>query len=233
MTQRGTVVASIPAGGAQDAAANPNTASTSTDNSVVWDRGPITTVPTFSPSSPKTNDLLTASTTTSDPDGDDMSVAWIWKVNRGGDICTIQTNSSPPAPAGVRTASLDLSANYVPTSCTGTMINPLNPSKGDSVVVQATPNDGLRNGDVPQTATVTIANTAPTIGVISPAVTANEGETKTYTFTTSDDDGDTLSFSATYPKCGTGGNARTARRRSRVARSTACSPMARRRRRSR
>ena len=69
--------------------------------------------------SPKTNDSLTASTTTSDPDGDNISVAWTWKVNRGGNVCTIQTNSSASAPAGVRTASLDLSANYVPTSCTG------------------------------------------------------------------------------------------------------------------
>ena len=44
MTQRGTVVATIPAGGAQDAAANTNTASTSTDTTVTWDRVPTATV---------------------------------------------------------------------------------------------------------------------------------------------------------------------------------------------
>ena len=102
MTQRGTVVATIPAGGAQDAAGNTNTASRSTDNTVTWDRVPATTAPTFNPASPKTNDNLQASTTTSDPDGDNISVAWTWKVNRGGNICTVQTNSSarrPPASA--------------------------------------------------------------------------------------------------------------------------------------
>ena len=43
MATRGNVIASIPAGGAQDAATNTNTASTSTDNTVVWDRVPSTT----------------------------------------------------------------------------------------------------------------------------------------------------------------------------------------------
>ena len=37
MTTSGTVIATIAAGVAQDAATNPNTASTSTDNSVTWD----------------------------------------------------------------------------------------------------------------------------------------------------------------------------------------------------
>ncbi len=37
MTGNGTVVASIPAGAAHDAAGNPNTASTSTDNTVTFD----------------------------------------------------------------------------------------------------------------------------------------------------------------------------------------------------
>src|SRR5207247_1130718 len=37
MTSSGTVIASIPAGVAQDLASNPNTASTSSDNSVTWD----------------------------------------------------------------------------------------------------------------------------------------------------------------------------------------------------
>ncbi len=202
MTSRGTVVASIPAGGASDAAGNTNNASTSTDNSVTFDRVPATTAPTFSPTSPKTNDLLTASTTTSDPDGDNISVAWTWKVNRGGDICTIQTNSSAAAAAGVRTASLDLSANYVPTSCTGATINPLNPSKGDSVVVEVTPNDGLFNGTL-QSSNVTIANTAPTV-TLSGAnnLTPNEGATNTYNYSISDPDGDTIASAAT--SCGTG-----------------------------
>ena len=202
MTSRGTVVASIPAGSAQDAATNSNTASSSTDNTVTWDRVPSTTQPSFSPASPKTNDSLQASTTTSDPDGDNVSVGWVWKVNRAGDICTIQTNSSASAAPGVRTASLDLSANYVPTSCTGSMINPLNPSKGDSVIVEATPNDGLFDGTM-QSNNVTIANTAPTLTLSAGNdTTVTEGSIHTYSYTISDPDGDTITV---VTSCGANG----------------------------
>ena len=55
MTQRGTVVASIPAGGARRAG-NTNTASTSTDNTVTWDRVPALTGLTLTPVPTKTND---------------------------------------------------------------------------------------------------------------------------------------------------------------------------------
>ena len=99
-----------------------------------WDRVPATTTPTFNPSPPEDERPLEASTTTSDPDGDNISVFWTWFVSRGGNLCTVQTNTSASAPAGVRTVSLDLSANYVPTTCSGTMINPLNPIKGDLVI---------------------------------------------------------------------------------------------------
>ena len=146
MATRGTVIATIPAGGAMDAAGNTNTASGSTDNSVTWDRVPATTTPTFSPSPPKTNDLLIASTTTSDPDGDNISSAGPGTSLAAATSARSRRTRSHRQPAGVRTVSLDLSANYVPTSCTGTMINPLNPSKGDPVIAQVTPNDGLFNG---------------------------------------------------------------------------------------
>src|SRR6266511_1031924 len=69
MTSRGTVVATIPAGGAQDGAGNGNTASTSTDNTVGWDRVPTATV-SLNDHSPRTNDILTATATKNDPDGD-------------------------------------------------------------------------------------------------------------------------------------------------------------------
>ena len=202
MATRGNVVASIPAGAAQDVATNGNTASTSTDNTATWDRVPATTAPTFSPASPKTNDSLTASSTTSDPDGDNISVSWTWKVNRGGNVCTVQTSSSGSAPAGARTATLDLSQNYAPTSCTGAMINPLNPSKGDVVRVEATPNDGLFDGTL-QSSNITIVNTLPTVTLsggnnLSP----NEGSAYTYNYSISDADGDTIASVAT--SCGTG-----------------------------
>src|SRR5207244_3585368 len=91
---------------------------------------PSLTTPTFSPASPKTNDALQASTTTSDVDGDQVSVAWTWKVTRGANTCTIKTDSSPLAAAGARTVSLDLSQSYTTSSCTG--VSPpasINPSK--------------------------------------------------------------------------------------------------------
>src|SRR5207249_1799877 len=100
---------------------------------------PSLSAPTFSPASPKTNDNLTASTITADTDGDNVSVQWVWKVTRGTNVCTVATHSSASAPVGTRTDSLDLSTNYVPSACTGVLINPLNPNKNDSVSVQATP----------------------------------------------------------------------------------------------
>ena len=198
---RGNVVATIPASGALDGAGNTSAASTSTDNTVTWDRVPALTL-TLAPANPKTNQLLTASGTTSDPDGDNISVAWVWRVIRGSNVCTVQTNSSPSAPAGLRTAALDLSANYVPTSCSGALINPLNPSKGDDVIVDATPNDGLFDGFAPSSL-VGIANTTPTVALsggnnLSP----NEGSLYTYSYSISDADGDTIASVAT--SCGSG-----------------------------
>ena len=43
MAQRGTVVVSVPADAASDLAGNTSSASTSTDNTVTWDRVPATT----------------------------------------------------------------------------------------------------------------------------------------------------------------------------------------------
>jgi hypothetical protein len=205
MATRGNVVAAIPAGGAQDSANNGNAASASTDNTVTWDRVPATTAPTFSPASPQTGDSLQASTTTSDPDGDNVSVAWTWKVNRGGDVCTIQTNSSASAAPGVRTASLDLSANYVPTSCTSATINPLNPSKGDSVVVEATPNDGLFDGTL-HSSNVTVVNTAPVVDSASIGQSSPQtNDTLTTSVSKHDADGDTVTLAYQWQKSTNGG----------------------------
>ncbi|HMC69067.1 MAG TPA: hypothetical protein VKJ07_07935, partial [Mycobacteriales bacterium] len=166
-----------------------NTASAST----VVSTPPSLTTPTFSPASPQTNDTLTASTVTSDADGDQISVAWTWRVNRGGDICTIQTNSSPLAAAGTRSASLNLSANYVPTSCTGATINPLNPSKGDVITVEATPTDAPGLSGTLKSNTVTVANTAPTATVSLNDHSPKTNDTLTATPSTADADGDTVS----------------------------------------
>ncbi len=176
-----------------------NTATAST----VVSTPPSLTTPTFSPASPQTNDTLTASTVTTDADGDQISVAWTWKVNRGGDICTIQTNSSPLAAAGTRTASLNLSANYVPTSCTGATINPLNPSKGDVITVEATPTDAPGLSGTLKSNTVTVANTAPTATVSLNDHSPKTNDTLTATATKADVDGDTVALTYVWKVNGT------------------------------
>jgi hypothetical protein len=154
---------------------------------------PSATTPSFSPASPQTNDSLTASTTTAEADGDNISVSWTWKVTRGGNTCTVQTNTSAAAAAGVRSVSLNLATNFVPSSCTGALINPLNPSKGDVVTVEATPNDGTVNGTL-QSNTVTIANTAPTATVDLTPTAPTTDQTLTATVTPFDADGDAMTF---------------------------------------
>ncbi|MGH2922329.1 MAG: hypothetical protein ACRDKU_09710, partial [Gaiellaceae bacterium] len=187
MTQRGTVVATIPAGsnspstsGVQDAAGNGNTASTSADNTVVWDRVPSTGV-TLNDHSPRTNDILTATATPSDPDGDSVTLTYVWKVNGTTEQTTV---------TAATTDTFNLaSAGFG--------------DKGDSITVTVTPNDGLFDGSS-ATDSATVVNSAPTVS-LSGAIVANEGDTKTYTFSASDDDGDALSFVMGYPTCGSGG----------------------------
>ena len=143
MTSRGTVIASIPAGAAQDAATNPNTASTSTDNTVTWDRVPTATV-SLSPNTattPKTNDTLTATATKSDPDGDTVTLTYVWK--NGATVVKTTTASAS------LTDTLDLSLAG-------------NGDKGDVITVEVTPNDGLFNGSTASD-NVTVKNTLPTV----------------------------------------------------------------------
>src|SRR2546425_2855462 len=60
MTSSGTVIASIAAGVAQDAAGNPNTASTSTDNSVMFNLPDTTpTIASFTPTSGPVGTVVT------------------------------------------------------------------------------------------------------------------------------------------------------------------------------
>src|ERR671931_416972 len=163
---------------------------------------PSATTPSFSPASPTTNDTLTASTTTSDPDGNNVSVAWTWKVTRRINTCTIKTDSSAAAPGGARSVTLDLGANYVPSSCTGSLISPLNPSRGDVVTVEATPNDGFVNGTL-QSNSVTIANTAPTATVSLSDHSPKTNDTLTATATKSDLDGDSVALTYVWKVNGT------------------------------
>ncbi len=166
-----------------------------TANYQVTNTAPVATIPSFSPASPQTNASLQASTTTSDADGDNISVAWTWKITRGVNTCQISTASSASAAAGTRSVSLDLSQSYATSLCTGASPPAnINPSKGDTVIVEATPNDGTVNGTL-RTNSAAIANTAPT--ATAQSVTTDEDVAKTVTLTGSDNDGDSLSFKVT------------------------------------
>ena len=193
MTSRGTIVATIPAGGAADAATNTNTASTSSDNSVTSDRVPTSTV-ALDNASPRTNDTLTATATRSDPDGDPVSLRYVWKVNG----TTKQDVTKSTNTAADLTDTFDLSVAG-------------NGNKGDTITVEVTPNDGLFDGSTASD-TATVANSAP---VASPqSVSTAEDVAKTITLTGTDADGDSLTFKVStlpasgqlYDGTGTGGH---------------------------
>jgi hypothetical protein len=122
----------------------------------------------ISPASPKTNDLLTANTTTSDPDGDTVTLSYVWKVN-GSTILGANTDTFSLAVAG-------------------------HGDKGDLVTVEVTPHDGTVNGAM-TSHSVTVANTAPT--ATPQSVATNEDTSKTITLSGSDLDADALTARVT------------------------------------
>ena len=127
-------------------------------------------------------------------------MVWTWKVTRGASTCVVQTNSSASAPVGSRSVSLNLAKEFVPVCCFFPPINPLNPSKGDVVTVEASPNDGTVNGALVSN-TVTVANSAPVVTnvVISPS-SPTTNQTITATPTATDADGDTITFAYQWQK---------------------------------
>ena len=181
MTTRGTVIASLAAGVAHDAATNASTASTATDNTVTWDRVPSATV-SLDNHTPTTNQTITATATKSDPDGDAVTLTYVWKVGS----TTVKTTAGSAS----LTDTLDLS-------------QAANGDKGQTVSVEVTPNDGLFNGSTVSD-NATVQNTAPTVTLSGlNDLSANEGSTHTYSYTISDADGDTIASVAT--SCGTNG----------------------------
>jgi hypothetical protein len=152
------------------------------DSATIVNSAPSATV-LLNDHSPKTNDTLTATASKADADGDAVGLTFVWKVNG----VTKRTFSSPSALSD----TFDLSAGG-------------NGSKGDAVTVDVTPSDGTVNGTAAADL-ATVANSAPSV-TLNGLTSAGEGGTNTYTFTTHDDDSDTLSFAGGYPTCGTGGS---------------------------
>ena len=173
------------------------------DQVTVANSAPSAGAVAITPASPTTNQTLTATPSGfGDADGDSLTYHYVWKNGT-----TVVGTDSP---------TLDLSVAG-------------NGDKGDTIHVSVTASDGTASSGA-AIDQVTVANSAPTVSFNSAPSSATEGQTKTYTFTAADADGDSLSFPTGYPDCGTGGSVR-AHRRSREAASTAPSPMVRRGRR--
>ena len=94
---------------------------------------------------PKTNDVLTATATRHDDDGDPVTLTYVWKVNGA----TVKTTAGSSA----LTDTLDLSAAGAG-------------DKGDTVTVDAIPHDGFGAGAA-ATGTAVVANSAPVVDAVA------------------------------------------------------------------
>ncbi len=138
------------------------------DIATVQNLAPVAGSITITPATAKTDDLLTASATTSDRDGDAVTMTYRWSVD------------------GVELSSSEHFDGYAFFS------------KGQTVYVVGTPNDGTDDGAA-VTASITIQNTAPTglavaitpaspidvdapvVCAVSTAATDPDGDSLTYT----------------------------------------------------
>ena len=137
----------------------------------------------LAPTTPFTNDTLTATATKADADGNAVTLTYVWKVNG----VTVKTTSESNA----LTDTLDLS-------------QPGNGDPGDQVTVTVTPNDGTDPGApvISNTATVSTVNGTPTASGSNFAITKDAG--RSITLKATDPEGDTLTYTiATPPAHGT------------------------------
>ena len=150
---------------------------------------PTATV-SLAPTTPFTNDTLTATATKADADGNAVTLTYVWKVNG----VTVKTTSASNA----LTDTLDLS-------------QPGNGDPGQQVTVTVTPNDGTDPGApvVSNTATVSTVNGTPTASGSNFAITKDAG--RSITLKATDPEGDTLTYTIVTPpahgtlSAGTGG----------------------------
>ena len=139
------------------------------DTGVATNSAPTTTAVSLSPTTAYTNDVLTASASTSDADGDTISVTYTWYVNGTAITATGST--------------LDGAVHF---------------SKADLVYVVATASDGSASSAGLTSASVTIRNTAPTkpVVAISPTDPQSTDDLVCDVVTPSTDaDGDIVSYS--------------------------------------
>jgi hypothetical protein len=74
-----------------------------------------------------------------------------------------------------------------------------------SLAIKVTDSDGASDTDSESVQVVQIANVAPTVAFTTAPSTANDGETKTYSFSITDPGADTQSYASSYPSCGDNG----------------------------
>ena len=125
----------------------------------IGNSAPTATV-SLAPTSPFTNDTLTATATKADADANAVTLTYVWKVNG----VTVKTTSASNA----LTDTLDLS-------------QPGNGDPGQQVTVTVTPNDGTDAGApvISNTATVSTVNGTPTASGSNFAITKDAGRSIT------------------------------------------------------
>ena len=121
---------------------------------------------TIAPTSPDTDDVLTATVIAQDPDGDPLTYSYQWTKN-GTDI------------AGAMGATLDLAVSG-------------NGDHGDQIAVRVTASDGSATSNPLTSASVTVINSAPSVSVTLTPIKPSHKDMLTADVTVSDADLDTV-----------------------------------------
>jgi hypothetical protein len=147
-------------------------ATVTTDTATVLNSPPSITSISLSPSSPGTDDTITAAVGTSDADGDSVSVGYAWYV--GGAL----------------------------VGATGsTLSGALYFDRGDSVYAVATPSDGVDTGSPVTSSTLTVVNSAPStpgISITPSGATESDDLICSIDSASTDADGDSISLLFTW-----------------------------------
>jgi DNA-binding beta-propeller fold protein YncE len=132
---------------------------------------PVIDSVTLSPSSPRTSDVLQSNVLAHDADGDVLTYSYEWSRN-GATI------------AGASGPTLDLAVSG-------------HGDRGDTITLRVTASDGQATS-APATASVMVADTAPTASVALDNISPTTNQVIMVTATSSDADGDALTYTFTW-----------------------------------
>ena len=150
------------------------------DSASVGNAAPVIDTVVIDQATPTTNQTLSVTVTSHDPDSDPVTYAYQWSKN-GTDI------------TGATSSTLDLSQTA----------NGGNGNRGDLIRVRVTANDGSSNSAPVTSSPVTVANTAPTATVALNTSSPGTNDTLTATATRADVDGDTVTLTYVWKVDGT------------------------------